>query len=141
MLFAVESADDPVVPLLQRISREARTGGRGSSGLSGPGPANIETVVAGIATMRGQKIHNQLAAIERVRKVEVVIYEALRRVFVRVDDKRVAMDLLGRKLSCLWGRLCRGGLGEGHRSRNKCSGCNDERIFHSGWMVELMQGL
>lgn len=48
LIFPVESDDDPVVNLLEKIALE---------------DSRIEIVIAGPATTRGQKIHNQLAAI------------------------------------------------------------------------------
>ncbi len=51
MLFAVESATDPVVPALKQLAGELG--------------CRTQIVVAGIARDRGQKIHNQLAAVAR----------------------------------------------------------------------------
>jgi cellulose synthase/poly-beta-1,6-N-acetylglucosamine synthase-like glycosyltransferase len=51
LLFAIESETDPVLPLLRRIAESSSV--------------PVEIVVAGIATTRGQKIHNQLAAVAR----------------------------------------------------------------------------
>ncbi len=50
LIFAVESDDDPVVRLLETMATE---------------DSRIEIVVAGPAAQRGQKVHNQLAAMER----------------------------------------------------------------------------
>jgi hypothetical protein len=64
LLFAVESAADPVVPLLARVGRS----------LPPASPcAGVETVVAGVATARGQKIHNQLAAVARTSDADRVL--------------------------------------------------------------------
>ncbi len=60
LLFAVESADDPVVALLERLTRDAA-------------PGAIEIVISGIATTRGQKIHNQLAAVARTTAADEVL--------------------------------------------------------------------
>lgn len=51
IIFAVESAADPVVPLLKELTADAA--------------CRAQIVVAGIARDRGQKIHNQLAAVAR----------------------------------------------------------------------------
>jgi cellulose synthase/poly-beta-1,6-N-acetylglucosamine synthase-like glycosyltransferase len=64
LLFAVESAGDPVVPLLARISEETA---------KNPAGPSIEVVMAGVATMRGQKIHNQLAAVAHTSAEDEVI--------------------------------------------------------------------
>lgn len=58
LIFAVESEDDPVVPLLENMARD---------------DSRIEVVVAGIATSRGQKIHNQLAAVSRTTQQDDVL--------------------------------------------------------------------
>ncbi len=58
LIFAVESDDDPVVNLLEKIATE---------------DSRIEIVVAGLATNRGQKVHNQLAAIERTTAEDQVL--------------------------------------------------------------------
>jgi cellulose synthase/poly-beta-1,6-N-acetylglucosamine synthase-like glycosyltransferase len=50
LIFAVESDEDPVIPLLEKIARE---------------DSRVEIVLSGLATSRGQKIHNQLAAVSR----------------------------------------------------------------------------
>ena len=62
LLFAVESADDPVVALLERVRRE-------TSGTA----THMEVVVAGLAATRGQKIHNQLAAVARTTAEDAVL--------------------------------------------------------------------
>jgi len=52
LLFAVESEEDPVIRVIERLTAHL--------------PAHkVEIVVAGVADQRGQKIHNQLAAVER----------------------------------------------------------------------------
>src|ERR1035437_4717093 len=58
LIFSVESEDDPVVALLEKIARE---------------DSRIEIVVAGLARERGQKIHNQLAAVERTTGEDEVL--------------------------------------------------------------------
>ena len=63
LLFAVESPDDPVLPLLREFAEHAkRTGG-----------AVMDIAIAGVATQRGQKIHNQLAAIERTTDADEIM--------------------------------------------------------------------
>ena len=52
LIFAVESENDPVTGLLRRIARAHPAG-------------KVEIVVAGLATQRGQKVHNQLAGVGR----------------------------------------------------------------------------
>src|SRR5580698_9165582 len=62
-----------------------------------------------IASMDGIQV--DLATVERIGEIEVLVDEALRSVFVGVDDKSGAMDLLGRalgSLSCGSGWLCSG---------------------------------
>lgn len=59
LLFAVESPDDPAVPLLQRVAAASAV--------------PVEIVIAGIATGRGQKIHNQLAAVERTNPADACL--------------------------------------------------------------------
>ncbi len=58
LIFAVESENDPVVPVLEKLATE---------------DSRIEIVVAGIATERGQKIQNQLAAVERTTEKDEVL--------------------------------------------------------------------
>jgi ceramide glucosyltransferase len=58
LIFAVESDEDPVVGLLEKIATE---------------DSRIEIVVAGLATTRGQKVHNQLAAVERTSEHDDVL--------------------------------------------------------------------
>jgi cellulose synthase/poly-beta-1,6-N-acetylglucosamine synthase-like glycosyltransferase len=58
ILFAVESNEDPVLPVLERLAIEE---------------SRVEIVVAGLATARGQKVHNQLAAIERTTDADEVL--------------------------------------------------------------------
>jgi ceramide glucosyltransferase len=66
LLFAVESADDPVVALLKGLAQEAA---------SNPATPSIEIITAGIAMQRGQKIHNQLAAVaETSPEDEVLVF-------------------------------------------------------------------
>jgi cellulose synthase/poly-beta-1,6-N-acetylglucosamine synthase-like glycosyltransferase len=58
LIFAVESDEDPVVPILEKIARE---------------DSRVEIVISGIATSRGQKIHNQLAAVSRTSEQDEVL--------------------------------------------------------------------
>ena len=58
IIFAVESNDDPVLPLLERLAID---------------DSRLEIVVAGLATSRGQKVHNQLAAIERTTDTDELL--------------------------------------------------------------------
>jgi ceramide glucosyltransferase len=52
LIFAVESEADPVVPIIsQMMTRDPR----------------VSLVVAGLASIRGQKVHNQLAAVASLR--------------------------------------------------------------------------
>src|SRR4051794_15089437 len=60
LIFAVESPHDPVVALLQQLTRDHPT-------------TPVETIIAGQATTRGQKIHNQLAAIARTTPADEVL--------------------------------------------------------------------
>lgn len=66
LIFAVESDDDPVVAVLEKLATE---------------DSRIEIVVAGLATSRGQKVHNQLAAVERTSEQDKLL------AFVDVDAK------------------------------------------------------
>jgi cellulose synthase/poly-beta-1,6-N-acetylglucosamine synthase-like glycosyltransferase len=54
----VESDQDPVLGLLEKLATE---------------DSRIEIVVAGAATSRGQKVHNQLAAVERTTEQDQVL--------------------------------------------------------------------
>lgn len=58
LIFTVESDQDPVVPILENIAREN---------------SRVEIVVAGLATHRGQKVHNQLAAVDRTTERDEVL--------------------------------------------------------------------
>jgi len=58
LIFSVESDDDPVVNILEKIARE---------------DSRIEIIIAGLATNRGQKVHNQLAAVERTSEHDEVL--------------------------------------------------------------------
>ncbi len=60
LIFSVASEDDQVVPLIERLAAEAPRG-------------KIEIVVAGPAEHRGQKVHNQLAAVERTTDADEVL--------------------------------------------------------------------
>src|SRR6185369_3179869 len=53
LIFTLESDEDPAVNLLEKMATE---------------DSRIEIVIAGLATSRGQKIHNQLAAAERTNE-------------------------------------------------------------------------
>lgn len=66
LIFAVESDDDPVVAVLEKLATE---------------DSRIEIVVAGIATTRGQKVHNQLAAVDRTTEQDKLL------AFVDIDAK------------------------------------------------------
>jgi hypothetical protein len=67
LLFAVESAEDPVVPLLERIRLEWGHGEEAEV------EEAMQIVVAGIATERGQKIHNQLAAVAQTTEADELL--------------------------------------------------------------------
>jgi ceramide glucosyltransferase len=58
LIFAVESDDDPVLNMLEKIATE---------------DSRIEIVVSGIAASRGQKVHNQLAAVSRTTENDEVL--------------------------------------------------------------------
>jgi ceramide glucosyltransferase len=58
VIFTVESNDDPVVTLLERIAIEN---------------SRVEIVVAGLSQDRGQKVHNQLAAVERTTEDDEIL--------------------------------------------------------------------
>jgi ceramide glucosyltransferase len=58
LIFTVESEEDPVVSLLEKLATE---------------DSRMEIVVAGLATNRGQKVHNQLAAVERTTEHDEVL--------------------------------------------------------------------
>ncbi len=58
LIFAVESDEDPVVNLLEKLATE---------------DSRIEIVIAGLAVSRGQKVHNQLAAVERTSEHDEVL--------------------------------------------------------------------
>src|SRR6476659_6278387 len=58
LIFSVESEEDPVVGMLEKIARE---------------DSRIEIVIAGQATSRGQKVHNQLAAVSRTTEQDEVL--------------------------------------------------------------------
>ncbi len=60
LIFAVESADDTVCTLLARIAPSRAAG-------------KVQVVVAGPATWRGQKVHNQLAAIARTSSQDQIL--------------------------------------------------------------------
>ncbi len=60
--FAVESAMDPVVPIIRELQKEYRF-------------VESSIVVAGRATQRGQKVHNLLAAVENLQtEVDVLAF-------------------------------------------------------------------
>jgi ceramide glucosyltransferase len=58
LIFAVESGEDPVVGLLKGYAE---------------GDSRVEIVVAGAADCRGQKVHNQLAAVARTTERDDVL--------------------------------------------------------------------
>jgi cellulose synthase/poly-beta-1,6-N-acetylglucosamine synthase-like glycosyltransferase len=58
VIFTVESNDDPVVTLLERIAVE---------------DSRVEIVIAGLAQERGQKVHNQLAAVGRTNEDDEIL--------------------------------------------------------------------
>ncbi len=60
LIFAVEAENDPVTALLARLAREHAAG-------------KMEVVVAGLAESRGQKIHNQLAGVERTTEKDEIL--------------------------------------------------------------------
>ena len=66
VIFTVESNDDPVVTLLERIAVE---------------DSRVEIVIAGLAQERGQKVHNQLAAVGRTNEDDEIL------TFMDVDAK------------------------------------------------------
>ncbi len=57
VIFAVESAQDPVHAQLQKLN----------------GGPPVEVVVAGVANQRGQKIHNMLAALARLEPTDAIV--------------------------------------------------------------------
>ena len=58
LIFAVESDEDPVVGLLEKIAAN---------------DSRVEIVIAGLARERGQKVHNQLAAVGRTTERDEVL--------------------------------------------------------------------
>jgi len=58
VVFAVEAADDPALAVLRAFPRDGR---------------DTETVVAGPAEGRGQKVHNLLAALSRLRPDDALV--------------------------------------------------------------------
>ncbi len=58
LIFTVESDQDPVLPVLEKLATE---------------DSRIEIIVAGVATHRGQKVHNQLAAVERTTEEDEIL--------------------------------------------------------------------
>ncbi|HEY4329630.1 MAG TPA: glycosyltransferase family 2 protein [Phycisphaerae bacterium] len=58
LIFVVESDEDPVLGLLEKIATE---------------DSRIEIIVAGLAMNRGQKVHNQLAGVERTTEHDEVL--------------------------------------------------------------------
>ena len=100
--FSVESEGDPVIPLLRKLTVTL--------------PADkFEIVIAGMATKRGQKIHNQLAAVART---------------TAADEILLFMDADARRMTAGFRRWCRPGFAE-HRGQHGilalCSGV--ESIF------------
>jgi len=80
LLFAVESAEDPVVGLLAHLAEDAGVGRAGKR-------IEIRTVIAGLASTRGQKIHNQLAAVGQTTAADEVL------VFMDADARPAAQWL------------------------------------------------
>lgn len=64
LIFAVETADDPAVALIDQLVRE--------SGMPCP-PGRVRIAVAGLATQRGQKIQNQLAAVALTDRTDEIL--------------------------------------------------------------------
>jgi cellulose synthase/poly-beta-1,6-N-acetylglucosamine synthase-like glycosyltransferase len=58
LIFVVESDEDPVVGLLEKIAQEE---------------SRVEIVVAGLSENRGQKVHNQLAGVERTTEGDEIL--------------------------------------------------------------------
>ncbi|HVX85625.1 MAG TPA: glycosyltransferase family 2 protein [Phycisphaerae bacterium] len=58
LIFVVESEEDPVVALLEKVAQEE---------------SRVELVVAGLAEHRGQKVHNQLAGVERTTERDEIL--------------------------------------------------------------------
>src|SRR5579884_3939069 len=58
VIFAVESNEDSVVPLLEKIAVE---------------DSRVEIVIGGLAEVRGQKVQNQLAAVSRTTADDEVL--------------------------------------------------------------------
>ena len=82
LIFSVESEQDPVVPLLEKIATE---------------DSRVELVVAGLATQRGQKIHNQLAGVDRTTEQDEVL------AFMDADAKPGPKWLHALTLPMTWG--------------------------------------
>lgn len=59
LLFAVESETDPIVPLLRDLAAKTTV--------------PLQIVTAGIATTRGQKVHNQLAAVAHTTDADEIL--------------------------------------------------------------------
>jgi len=85
IIFAVESADDPAHAALRAL-----TGG-----------PPVEIVIAGVATLRGQKIHNMLAALVKLEPDDAIVVFAdsdiapaadwLARLLRELDSQRIGM--------------------------------------------------
>ena len=85
IIFAVESADDPAHAALRAL-----TGG-----------PPVEIVIAGVATERGQKIHNMLAALVKLEPDDAIVVFAdsdiapaadwLARLLRELDSQRIGM--------------------------------------------------
>ncbi len=61
LVFALESADDPVLPLIESLKRDIA------------GRIELGVVIAGSATMRAQKVHSLLAALSTLREEDRVV--------------------------------------------------------------------
>jgi len=85
VIFAVESAEDPAHAALRALS----------------GGPPVEVVIAGVATKRGQKIHNMLAALARLEPSDAIVVFAdaditpaadwLARLLRELDSQRIGM--------------------------------------------------
>ena len=60
LIFCVESEEDPIIHLLERIVRDG-------------GDGRVKVVVAGEAVNRGQKVHNQLAAVAATTQQDEIL--------------------------------------------------------------------
>jgi cellulose synthase/poly-beta-1,6-N-acetylglucosamine synthase-like glycosyltransferase len=84
LIFSLETDSDPAYPLLARFAAETAE------------RPETELVVAGVATASGQKIHNQLAALARLRPRDEVVVFADADIVPRPDWLARLVDPLGR---------------------------------------------